>query len=313
MQLEILLTSIAIVPFSLIFQQNEYHKPVLVVDALRLLRLAKILPLIELFDFLKSQNMQKWRVIEVLVMYYLICHVFSCVWISMGRYLSEDVRETWIRRIPVPQESGMRESRSMDDIADLSLYVHSFYFIVNTISHVAIGDITAVTSFERVFVAVLILFGTFIYSFLYGNIVSIVSDLAPERHISQFEKYQFVMQRLEKIKDKQRILPAVNEYFDYIWRPAQQSATIEDELLADIPKCIRRDILLCQYQEAIENSLIFKDEQGAIDVSLTNSILRFMETRMYMTGEYIFKVGSPADSTCFILEGEAIMVGPCFD
>jgi hypothetical protein len=51
--------------------------------------------------------------------------------------------------------------------------------MINTISHVAIGDITAVNTSERLVVAIMILFGTFLYSFLYGNIVSIVSDFAP--------------------------------------------------------------------------------------------------------------------------------------
>ena len=60
-----------------------------------------------------------------------------------------------------------------------SIYIHGLYFVVNTVSHVAIGDITAVNNAERVLVAIMILFGTFIYCFLYGNIVSIVSDFAP--------------------------------------------------------------------------------------------------------------------------------------
>lgn len=96
----------------------------------------------------------------------------------MGLF-KEDVRETWIRRVPVPRPLGMRESKNIDDITPSSLYIHGLYFVVNTVSHVAIGDLTAVNNSERVFVAVLILFGTFMYSFLYGNIVSIVSDFAP--------------------------------------------------------------------------------------------------------------------------------------
>jgi len=160
----------------------------MLVDTLCLLRLCKILPLLKLFDFLKSKNMQKWRVIEVVVQYYLIGHIVTGIWISMGQFVP-DVRETWVRRIPVPQTKGMRESRTLDDVSAGSLYVHALYFVVNTVSHVAIGDITAVNSSERIFVAVLILLGTFLYSFLYGNIVSIVSDFAPNQHITYFEKY----------------------------------------------------------------------------------------------------------------------------
>ena len=38
--------------------------------------------------------------------------------------------------------------------------------------------------------------------------------------------------------------------------------------------------------------MIFKDEQGEIDVSLTNSVFKFVELRLYMTDDFIFKVGS---------------------
>ena len=80
----------------------------------------------------------------------------------------------------MPQAEGIRENSNVfSDMSDMSIYIHAIYFVVNTISHVAIGDITSVTTYERVFNAFLILLGTFIYSFLFGNITAIVSSLAP--------------------------------------------------------------------------------------------------------------------------------------
>jgi Ion channel len=70
-----------------------------------------------------------------------------------------------------------------------SIYVHGLYFIVNTVSHVTIGDISMVTPEERFFNAWLILAGTFIYCYLFGNIASIVSDLAPNIFMNFHEKY----------------------------------------------------------------------------------------------------------------------------
>jgi hypothetical protein len=279
---------------------------VVLVDFICLLRLVKILPLLKLFDFLKSRNMQKWRVIEVVVQYYLIGHIVTGVWISMGQFHA-DVRETWIRRIPVPRTIGMRESATLEGISPGSLYIHALYFVVNTVSHVAIGDITAVNSNERVFVAVLILFGTFLYSFLYGNIVSIVSDFAPNQHITYFEKYQYVMQRLGSMKEQRTLMSSINEYFDYIW--GHEQGSMGEEFMLDLPQGVTSDILLCRYQEAIESSLIFKDDTGAIDVSLTNSIVKLMEIRIYMTNEFIFKVGSHSQDTYVVLEGRAVLVG----
>ena len=77
---------------------------------------------------------------------------------------------------------------------------------MNTVSHVAIGDITMVTTEERLFNAFLILCGTFIYSFLYGNIASIVANFAPNLFINFHEKYQYVMSRISKEKTPKIVL-----------------------------------------------------------------------------------------------------------
>jgi hypothetical protein len=166
----------------------------------------------------------------------------------------------------------MRQNPTLDDVTPLSVYIHALWFIANTVSHVAIGDITATTSEERVFVAIFIWFATFLYSFLFGNIVSIVSDFAPKGQMLYFEKYQYVMQRLGPMKDNKSLVSSINEYFDYIWGN-EQGGSIEEQFLSDLPQCIRSDIMLCKYQEAIESSLIFKDDSGAVDVSLANSII----------------------------------------
>ena len=81
----------------------------------------------------------------------------------------------------------------------------------------------------------------------------------------------------------------INEYFDYIW--GDETYSIEEHFMSDLPQSLRADIQLCKYQEAIENSIIFKDDSGAIDISLTNSIMKLMDVRIYMSNEFIFRCG----------------------
>lgn len=58
----------------------------------------------------------------------------------------EDWTQNWLRRCPVPQAEGTRLLPDDDksDLSFLSVYVHALYYVVGTVSHVAIGDITAV-------------------------------------------------------------------------------------------------------------------------------------------------------------------------
>ena len=111
------------------------------------------------------------------------------------------------------------------------------------------------------------------------------------------------------MKEQKALMSSINEYFDYIW--GHEQGPMGEEFMSDLPQGIRSDILLCKYQEAIESSLIFKDDSGAIDVSLTNSIMKLMEVRIYMTNEFIFKVGSHSQDTYVVLEGQAVLVGAC--
>jgi nitrate/nitrite transporter NarK len=96
----------------------------------------------------------------------------------MGLFLP-DVRAGWLRKVPSPQEFGMRENPTMDDVTSLTIYLHAIWFVTNTASHIAVGDVSAVTSIERIYVSVFIWIASFLYAFLFGNIVSIVSDFAP--------------------------------------------------------------------------------------------------------------------------------------
>ena len=74
---------------------------------------------------------------------------------------------------------GFRQYSDYTGLSKSSIYIHALNFVVNTVSHVAIGDMTSVTTDERIFNAFVILCGTFIYAFLFGNVASIMKDFAP--------------------------------------------------------------------------------------------------------------------------------------
>ena len=80
-KVEIFCSAVALVPFSFIFETFQIRDPVFLVDFLCLLRLLKFLPFLKMFEYLKSKKMQKWRVIEVVVTYFVICHIISGIWI----------------------------------------------------------------------------------------------------------------------------------------------------------------------------------------------------------------------------------------
>ena len=91
----------SVLPLSLVFSLSGLHEPILIIDTLCLLRLLKIWPIFKLIETIKKQAVNIVRIIEVIFGYYIICHIVSCLWISIALH-EPDVRETWLRRVPVP-------------------------------------------------------------------------------------------------------------------------------------------------------------------------------------------------------------------
>lgn len=93
----------------------------------------------------------------------------------------------------------MRTEEGFEGLSDSSIYIHALNFTVNTVSHVAVGEITTISYEERIYNAFVILCGTFIYAFLFGNVASIMADFAPQMFYFKFHKeYEEVMSSLNK-------------------------------------------------------------------------------------------------------------------
>ena len=173
---------IAVLPFGVIFQSLEVNEPLLLIALIKLLRISKLSPLYRSMQYLKSKAVNIFRIVEVVLVYYICCHIVNCIWIMVGKWAA-DLNNSWIRRIPVPLPDGAGHrviGANTDDLSMGTVYAHGLMWTVNTISHVAIGDVTAVTVSERVLNALVILCGTFLYALLFGNIAAMVADFAPQ-------------------------------------------------------------------------------------------------------------------------------------
>jgi hypothetical protein len=88
----------------------------------------------------------------------------------------EDWTQNWLRRCPVPVTGGTRTLPDLkDDMSNLSVYVHAIYYVVGTVSHVAIGDITAIKPSEFIMNTIFGWVGTFMYCLLFADITSLIS------------------------------------------------------------------------------------------------------------------------------------------
>jgi Ion transport protein len=161
------------IPFSLIFQNVK--DVLFIVNFLRILRLVKILPLYRVLNFLKRYNVNLVRLVEIILAYYVVAHIVAGVMLSVGLAHKDKIEDTWMNKIPVPLPSDVPKQTNIDTVDFSTLYIHAIYFSANTISHVAIGDLTSVSTNERALNAFIIWCLTFFYALLFANISSVFS------------------------------------------------------------------------------------------------------------------------------------------
>ena len=144
---------------------------------LSFLRILKIQPLVKVFNKKQKENLIKWRIISTICLHYVVCHWFACIMIAQAFY-DTDWTQNWLRRCPVPQVQGTRTNPDdRSDLSAMSVYVHALYYVMGTVSHVAIGDITGVNHDEFLYNTIFGWVGTFIYCLLFADITSLISEL----------------------------------------------------------------------------------------------------------------------------------------
>ena len=170
-----------------------------IIIALCSLRMVKMTPHMKFFKQRSKDNLPKWRILSTLYMYYLFSHWCACIMIEMVIH-DEDWTQNWLRRCPVPQMTGTRTlPDDRKDLSLLSVYVHAIYYVVGTVSHVAIGDITAVNIREFLCNAIFGWVGTFVYCLLFADITLLVSASGNSHKKKEF--YQKRTYILAKLRD----------------------------------------------------------------------------------------------------------------
>ena len=303
LKIHFILSAICWIPFAMIFSFTNIDEPTLLIYFIKCTRLLKTWPLRRLSNFWKRHYLKTTRIIEMLLIYYIVIHIFawSLIWIA---YNAPDIRTTWLKRLPVPQPTGVRLYADKTGLSDFSIYCHAFNFSVNTLSHVATGEVSMITYQERIYWAFIILFSTFMYAFLFGNITSIVSDFASQKVFFKFYKrYENVMNSVKAGSVPKRVISSIKDYFEFDWLNSH-GIQIED-MSQKLPSWISTDILASRYLLSIQNWILFKDLNGKIDVPFVNSLLISLKFRTYMDGDFIVIGGSHSRNTYIIMEGEA--------
>mmetsp|Transcript_114458 Transcript_114458/g.364945 ORF Transcript_114458/g.364945 Transcript_114458/m.364945 type:complete len:817 (-) Transcript_114458:91-2541(-) len=165
----------------------------------RLVRLARLSRLLKLLTFKSSTNpWWEWvkslrgvRVISFITALIWSLHLLSCFWYLCAS-MHEDVQETWVGRRQVDQSGTSLLSQT-----PFEQWLVAMYFVLTVFTTVGFGDISPVTEAEIIAVAVTMVVGAVVHSFVISRVISIVTSN------DQIQEY---------IERKHQMIDAFSEY-----------------------------------------------------------------------------------------------------
>ena len=292
-------------PWSIILQ-NVYY-PAYVVAFVKMLRLIKFWPLVKLLSLLKVSWLNAIRILEVIFYYFIFAHMMTCLMILM-MYIPKTFNESWVRRIPYPQVDiyGARTGDDMTGVTNSDIYIAGLYVTYMTLSHVTMGDISAVNINERILTTIYVAFSLHLYVVLFASITSMVSDLAKSLQATLQHKYESLLSTIRGNNLPEELLKRIKDYFDYLWLESKGIAT---DHLDGLPDGIRSDIQMILYKKALDNGFLFKGTRGTLDRRVAMSFFKLAKIKKCMKGDIIIKAGSNCTKTVLLLEGELALIG----
>jgi hypothetical protein len=163
---------ISVLPINYLFEQGQG-----VNDLARLVRLTRLYKMVKIFRIIKQSGKVKRYAVEVLkigmvieraltflMVIGIITHVFACLWYFLARW-NDFSPDTW-----VAQENYHNES-------DFTKYIFCFYFIIQVLTTVGYGDMTIVSSSEKILAIFIMMVGVITFSFAFGSLMSVLSNL----------------------------------------------------------------------------------------------------------------------------------------
>ena len=173
----LLLDILAIIPFDLLFQSDNYQelarfarigRMYKIIKMTRLLRILKIVKqrtqLLKYLNDILKIGLGFERLFFFMILSLISCHILSCIWVIAAQLnkASDEDYASWI-----------------DDYTDLdtgSLYVTAVYYTVTTITTVGYGDINGQNTLERSFSIVIMIIGVISFTFATGSLSSILQN-----------------------------------------------------------------------------------------------------------------------------------------
>ena len=277
----------------------------------RLTRLTKIPKLYKIIRFLKLLRITKInskqekhltksifhklqindKIIKLLVYsltFFLITHIMSCLWYFITSF--EENSNNWVIKLGYLDKSNFEK------------YIICVYWTLTTMTTVGYGDITAISSNEKIYNILNMGFGVVIYSFAIGSMSTIVQDLN--------EKNKDVQKKLNMLEHIKKQFKIDNKVYYKVKRIIKFELNKEQneikEFLDELPHNLKVELSKVLHDNKIKNLYIFLNKPS----DFIAYVAPLLKPIIFLQDDYIYKVNDIVKEIFFVCKGTVIF---CLD
>jgi len=173
--------------------------------------------------------------------------------------------------------------------------------VIQTLTTVGYGDISPVTSAQKIYTMVVMLFGAGFYGYIIGNVASLLSQQDPAKaHYSK---------NIERLKAfvKYRKLPVdlrnkINDYYTYVWK--RRLGFDESSFLSSLPQALKIETALFLKKDILDKIPIFQKAPN----NFKQEVALNFHSIVVSPGDLICREGELGKEMYFIIQGELEVV-----
>ncbi|CAD8145482.1 unnamed protein product [Paramecium pentaurelia] len=222
----------------------------------------------------------------------IIQHIFSCIWLMIGRYNQISGITNWISAF------------NLDNVPWSELYIESMYFTSVTMYTVGYGDIHPINISEKVFAFLFVFVCTFQLSFSLNTIGEILTRMKNNNDIIN-KKLIFINQYMHTKKISHQLQFQVREYLNYYWYQEQTQQTKEQtDILSQLSDDLRMQIAVESNSIVLKNCEFFNKN---FSNEFLNDLLKNLQFQSFQPSSTI-NIFNEVDYFIYIIESGQVDV-----